>query len=148
ILKVTENHRVFFKRLIEECKIDIIWANHPHVAKIFEQTESGKFIMYANGNTISAQRTNPQFSAPETPRDFTGEGLIIKLKASKNADGSIILSDIEPHLITTYITPSWQFVVKELNEDFINALDKAEIVNWAKYLTERKKIMERELSGK
>ena len=158
VLKVTESHKTFFKKIIEECKADIIWANHPHVAKIFEetaassyytqtlgQTERKAFIMYANGNTISAQRTSPQFSAPETPRDYTGDGLIIKLKAQKTKNGTVLLSDYEPHLITTYITPGWQFVVKELNEDFINALDKAEVTGWAKYLIERKKIMKREL---
>ena len=103
--------------------------------------------MYANGNTISAQRTNPQFAAPETPRDYTGDGLIVKLNATKSAKGEVLLSGFEPHLITTYITPSWQYVVKELNEDFINSLDRAEVINWAKYLGERKRIMERVLKG-
>ena len=161
VIAVTENHKKFFRRIIEECKADIIWANHPHVVKIFEETaasthytqnlgqkERKAFIMYANGNTISAQRTSPQFTAPDTPRDYTGEGLILKLKATKMSDGSVILGDYEPHLITTYITPSWQFVVKLLNEDFIATLDRAELVTWAKYLTERKKLMEKVLEGK
>lgn len=159
VLKITENHRSFYKKLIEECKVDIIWANHPHIVKPFEETaastfytqglgqkERKAFIMYANGNTISAQRTNPQFTAPETNRDYTGDGLIIKMKATKKSDGSVILSDYQPHLITTYITPSWQFVIKMLDDDFIKTLDRAEIVNWAKYLSERKKIMEKVLN--
>lgn len=161
VIKVTEDHKKFFKRIIEECKADIIWANHPHVVKIFEETaasthytetlgqkERKAFIMYANGNTISAQRTNPQFSAPETARDYTGEGLIMKMKATKKSDGTVILSGFEPHLITTYITPSWQFVIKLLDDDFIATLDRAEVTNWAKYLTERKKLMEKVLEGK
>lgn len=159
VLKITENHRNFYKKLIEECKADIIWANHPHIVKPFEETaassyytknlgqkERKAFIMYSNGNTISAQRTNPQFTAPETARDNTGDGLILKMKAEKKSDGSVIFSGYEPHLITTYITPSWQFVIKELSDDFISTLDRAEIVNWAKYLTERKKIMEKVLN--
>lgn len=159
VLKITESHRNFYKKLIEECKADIIWANHPHIVKPFEETEASSyytkslgqkerkaFIMYANGNTISAQRTNPQFTAPETARDYTGDGLILKMKAEKKSDGSVIFSEYEPHLITTYITPSWQFVIKELSDDFISTLDRAEIVNWAKYLTERKKIMEKVLN--
>ena len=145
VLKVTEDHRNFFRKIISECRVNIIWANHPHVAKIFEETDEGSFIMYANGNTISAQRTSPQFSAPETSRDFTGEGLVIKIKASKMSDGSVILGEYEPHLITTYITPGWQFVVKVLDDDFIAALDRAEVTGWAKYLRERKKIMEKAL---
>ena len=159
VLKITENHRNFYKKLIEECKADIIWANHPHIVKPFEETaassyytknlgqkERKAFIMYSNGNTISAQRTNPQFAAPETARDNTGDGLILKMKAEKKSDGSVIFSGYEPHLITTYITPSWQFVIKKLDDDFIKTLDRAEIVNWAKYLTERKKIMEKVLN--
>ena len=161
VIKVTESHKKFFRRIIEECKADIIWANHPHVVKIFEETAASShytqdlgqknrkaFIMYANGNTISAQRTNPQFAAPDTPRDYTGEGLLLKLKARKMSDGSVILSDYEPHLITTYITPAWQFVIKLLDDDFIATLDRAELVTWAKYLTERKKLMEKVLEGK
>lgn len=147
IIKVTEDHKKFFRQIIEECRADIIWANHPHVVKIFEETEQKAFIMYANGNTISAQRTNPQFEAPETARDYTGEGLIIKMKAGKTKSGKVILGSYEPHLITTYITPSWQFVVKELNEDFISTLDRAEVTNWSKYLSERKKLMEKLLAG-
>ena len=161
VIKVTESHKKFFRRIIEECMADIIWANHPHVVKIFEETAASShytqdlgqknrkaFIMYANGNTISAQRTNPQFAAPDTPRDYTGEGLLLKLKARKMSDGSVILSDYEPHLITTYITPAWQFVIKLLDDDFIATLDRAELVTWAKYLTERKKLMEKVLEGK
>ena len=160
VIKVTDSHKKFFRRIIEECKADIIWANHPHVVKIFEETAASShytqdlgqknrkaFIMYANGNTISAQRTNPQFSAPETARDYTGEGLIIKMKATKTKSGEVFLSDYEPHLITTYITPAWQFVVKHLDDDFISTLDRAEVTNWAKYLTERKKLMEKVLAG-
>ena len=158
VIKVTESHKKFFKKIIEECKADIIWANHPHVVKIFEETAASThyteglgqknrkaFIMYANGNTISAQRTKPQFQAPDTPRDYTGEGLLLKMKATKMSDGSVILSNYEPHLITTYITPAWQFVIKLLDDDFIATLDRAELTGWAKYLTERKKLMEKVL---
>ena len=161
IIKVTENHKKFFRRLIEECRVDIIWANHPHVVKFFEEVQASSFytekaaqknrkafIMYANGNTISAQRTNPKFTAPETQRDYTGEGLIVRLKATKMSDGSVILSDYEPHIITTYITPKGQYVIKMLNDEFIKTLDKAEVVNWAKYLSERKKLIEKVLSEK
>lgn len=154
-LSVTENHRAFYKKIIEECGADIIWANHPHVVKPFEETAASTLyteklgqknrralIMYANGNTISAQRTNPQFTAPATPRDNTGDGLILKIKAEKTPSGEVTLSDFEPHLISTYITPGYQYVVKMLEDGFIEALDRAEIESWAGYLRERKKIME------
>ena len=158
VIKVTENHKKFFRRIIDECKVDIIWGNHPHVVKFFEEVGASNqytsspdqknrkaFIMYANGNTISAQRTNPQFSAPDTARDYTGDGLIIKLKATKKSDETLILSDYEPHLITTFITPNYQFVIKLLDDEFIKSLDRAEVVNWSGYLSARKKLMERVL---
>lgn len=157
VLSVTESHRAFYRRIIEECGADIVWANHPHVVKPFEEVgassrhaQEGRkaLIMYANGNTVSAQRTNPQFAAPETARDYTGDGLIVSLRATKSADGSVILSDCEPHLITTYITPSRQYVVKLLDDGFISALDRAEVADWAQYLAERKRIMEKVTGGK
>nr|MCR4823370.1 CapA family protein [Treponema sp.] len=161
VQKVSQSRKDFYKKLIEECRVDIIWANHPHIVKYYEEVQPSSyytkdlnhkkrraFIMYANGNTISAQRTNPQFSAPETARDYTGDGLILKMKVSKKSDGEIIFSDYQPHLITTYITPSWQYVIKLLDQNFINVLDRAEVTNWAKYLSERKKLMEKVLHDK
>ena len=155
ILEVTENHKKFYRQLIEECKVDIIWANHPHVAKVWEETSPSSayagqknrkaFIMYANGNTISAQRTSPSFTAPDTNRDYTGEGIIMRLKLQKSSKGGFTIKSYEPFLITTYITPGYQYVIKLLDNDFISALDRAEVPNWSQYLGERKKIMERVL---
>ncbi|MBR1722183.1 MAG: CapA family protein [Treponema sp.] len=160
VINVTENHKSFFRQIIEECKADIIWANHPHTIKFFEEVPASSyyientlqkkrksFIMYANGNTISAQRTNPQFNFPETARDYTGEGLIIKIKAEKKAN-EISIINCEPHFITTYITPNRQYVVKELNEEFIQTLDRAEVTNWSHYLRERQKLVQRILEEK
>lgn len=31
VLSVTEERKKFYRDLIEECKVDIVWANHPHV---------------------------------------------------------------------------------------------------------------------
>lgn len=147
---VTENHKIFYRELINECKADIIWANHPHITKIWEtvdletEKENGlkkAFIMYANGNTVSGQRTSPAFSKSANERDDTGDGVIITVKMQKNGE-KIKFTQIEPHFITTYITPSWQFVVKLLDDDLIHSLDRAEVSNWAAYLPERKKILE------
>ena len=47
-----------------------------------------KIIMYANGNTISGQRTNPNFTEKnvDLERDNTGDGLLylVELKKSPN----------------------------------------------------------------
>ena len=171
ILDITEDHKNFFTELVNDCGVDIVWANHPHVTKPWEKIPTNRldkndgFIMYANGNTISGQRTNPSFTEPETARDYTGDGVIIKVKLHREEHEiqkivetssteelgeseavtveRVLVSSYEPHFITTYISPSKQYVVKSLDNSFIQALDRSEISNWATYLSERKKIMER-----
>lgn len=147
---ISDARRQFYLSLIETCGIDIIWANHPHITKPWEiaavrapdGTPKSALIMYANGNTISAQRTSPSFNAPETPRDYTGDGLILRVRIEKDKTGTHFRT-CEPFFITTYITPERQFVVKPLDRNFIRALETAEIQNWASYLTERKHTMEK-----
>ncbi len=150
VREVTESHRIFFRELISECKADIIWANHPHITKIWETVElpgakanglKTAFIMYANGNTVSGQRTSPNFKKTQTERDDTGDGVIISVKMKKNGE-KLTFEAIEPHFITTYITPSWQFVVKLLDDDFLHSLDRADVANWPDYLFNRREILE------
>lgn len=91
---ISESHKKFYKQIIEECGVDVVWANHPHVYKKVEEVnvpsadgnpELNKtaFIMYANGNTISGQRSSPSLTKPHTDRDSTGDGLIVKLYFEK-----------------------------------------------------------------
>ena len=171
VLEITEDHQNFFGELVRDCGVDIVWANHPHVTKPWEKVPTNRvdkndgFIMYANGNTISGQRTNPSFAAPETARDYTGDGVIITLRlhreerevqktVSSESETDfeesetviverILVSSCEPRFITTYIAPSGQYMVKTLDSSFIQALDRSEITDWSTYLSERKKIMER-----
>lgn len=146
IRPVNKSQNVFYKQLLEN-GIDIVWANHPHVAKdweIFGSKETGiqnKIIFNAMGNTISAQRTNPQFKAPETERDYTGDGYMIKVTFDKNDQLSI--TNVEPHIITTYINPKWNYVIKKLDDDLFESLKKEDRITWAKYLRDRKKLMEK-----
>lgn len=146
IRTVNQKQNVFYRKLLEN-GIDVVWANHPHVAKdweIFGSKETGiqnKIIFNAMGNTISGQRWDPQFKAPETERDYTGDGYMIKVTFDKN-DG-ISIQNVEPYLITTYITPSWTYVIKQLNDDFTDTLDNEKRTTWAKYLRERKKLMDK-----
>lgn len=169
VLDVTESHKIFFKELIEECKVDIVWANHPHVTKTWEKIQTktiydnDSFIMYANGNTISGQRTDPKFDAPETARDYTGDGLILRInvkrdenEAPREIDEEMnyeepvepeiierkLIKSVESFIITTFISPNNQYVVKFLDDDLIKALDRCDYFNWSGYLSERKKIME------
>ncbi len=96
---ISESHKKFYRQIIEECGVDVVWANHPHVYKKFEEVNvpsaSGNsglnktaFIMYANGNTISGQRYSPSLTKTHTTRDGTGDGLIVKLYFEKETLGT------------------------------------------------------------
>lgn len=91
---ISESHKKFYRQIIEECGVDVVWANHPHVYKKVEEVNvpsadgnsklnKTAFIMYANGNTISGQRSSPSLTKPHTDRDSTGDGLIVKLYFEK-----------------------------------------------------------------
>ncbi len=141
--QVTESHRKFFERLIEECGADIIWANHPHVSKEFEliETEQNKkaFIMYANGNTISGQRTSPSFNKKANERDDTGDGLLLKVMIQKNDNtDSINFSKIEPYMISTFFEDDGQYVIRLIDNDFLHCLKRSGLKTWAKYIESRK----------
>ncbi len=155
---VTENHRTFYKRLISECGVDVVWANHPHVYKKFEEVKAtfkngdanipkNAFIMYANGNTISGQRSSPSLAKAQTSRDDTGDGLIIKLTFEKEQQGTsssaVKLKTVEPPLITSYIMPNGQTVVRLADKDFIRSLTRAGLFSWANYVQLRKDIYEK-----
>ena len=78
--------------------VDIVWANHPHVVRKWElvnvkkdkrmpadeeNLKCQKLIFYSMGNTISGQRTKPDFANPSADRDNTGDGLIINVDFEK-----------------------------------------------------------------
>lgn len=170
---ITELRRNLYRSFIKS-GVDIVWANHPHLAKeweIFtradtrsssaegdstedalqeevEEASPHAIAMYALGNTISGQRTTPQFTKPETNRDYTGDGYLIQVEFEKTTgnstdEGNIRITGITPHLITTYIDPERQYVIRRLNEDFIRSLRDEGRTSWADYLAARKKLMER-----
>ena len=194
VFKTEMEQESFYKTLLNEACVDIIWANHPHVVKPWtvvknsayrenllalkakaisgthgsnadetvnaDATVNGaesvlsdsKLIMRANGNTISGQRWDPKFNAPETLRDYTGDGLLLNVTFSKKVytDSkhkklfqTIELKSSQPCYITTYINSKWQFVIKKLDENFISELKKSGNKVWAEYLKSRKKIMEK-----
>lgn len=144
---VTENQEKWYMQLLD-CGIDIIWANHAHIIKdrkiVIDKNGAQKIIMYANGNTISGQRTNPNFTEKnvDLERDNTGDGLLylVELKKSPN---KIQIKKITPIFITTYINTAWEFVVKKLDDNFINYLKGVPRKNWADYMEKRKKLNEK-----
>ena len=148
IRSVSQAQRSYYYKLLD-CGADIIWANHPHVVQEREfigkksERRFSKLILYANGNTISAQRHKPAFDAPDDPHEYTGDGLLYKVIYYKKEKGGIaILHETKAHYITTYITTAYQFVIKYLDDDFIAYLKNAGRREWMRYIAARKIIME------
>ena len=154
VFTTKKSQRNFYKKLLD-AGVDIINANHPHVPKEWElyrskNGASDKMIFYSQGNTISAQRTSPSYDAPDTIRDYTGEGFITQVKFEKLInDGKPIVKVVQVHpvLITTYITNQWHFVIKKLDDSFIEELKKQGKKTWSAYLQKRMLLMEK-IKGK
>lgn len=144
VQQVSNERKDYFHSLLD-CGIDIIWANHPHVIQERELIGSketnklNKIIMYANGNTISAQRWQPDFNNPENSRDNTGDGLLFFVKIKKDKNGIQII-ETKPYYITTYINTAWEYVIKNLDDNFINYLIDVKRPNWASYMQKRKEL--------
>ena len=97
--------------------------------------------MYANGNTISGQRWEPQLENPFNEREYTGDGLLFFVKLEKD-DSGIKINETKPYYITTYINTAWEFVTKKLDQDFIDYLNEVDRKKWATYIQKRKEICE------
>lgn len=148
IRSVSASQRAYYYKLLD-CGADIIWANHPHIVQEREfigkksERRFSKLILYANGNTISAQRYKPAFDTPDAPHEYTGDGLLYKVIYYKKEKGGIaILHETKAHYITTYITTAYQFVIKYLDDDFIDYLRDVGRSDWMRYIAVRKIIME------
>ncbi len=144
ILTVAKEQSNFYHELLEN-GVDVIWANHPHVARdwevaVNEQNFPSKMIFYSQGNTISGQRTNPSFDFPTVMREYTGDGFITNVRILKDEKG-IRIVNIDPVLITTYITLERSYLIKQLNDSFIAELREEGREKWAKYLEARRRLM-------
>ncbi len=144
---IAESQKKFYHALIDS-GVDVLWINHPHIAKEWEIISCNgtprKIIFYAMGNTISGQRRNPEFSNPAGRREYTGDGYISQVVFEKDSGGARI-SWVNPVLVTTLITDEKYFIIKKLNDEFLNTLE--ETSEWKPYLSERKKLME-QIKGK
>ena len=161
IRTVSSARKSFYHSLISSGSADVVWSNHPHVVKEWEKfgkKSDGSItglIMYANGNTISGQRRDPQFNAPDTPRDYTGDGLLLRVIFSKKVYNKntgkipepVRITSAEPVLITTYIDPSDNYVIKQLDTALLTTLKQQGNKKWASYLQQRKILMEK-IKGK
>lgn len=150
VTSIAEKSKKFYYSLLDS-GVDILWINHPHVSKDWavitnRSTRESKVIFYSVGNTISGQRRKPNFDKPDSPRDNSGDSFIFNMEIEKSA-GGIRIRHLKPVLITTFINEGNFFVIKKLNEEFIQTLKDQGNFKWAQYLSERKKIMNK-IEGK
>lgn len=133
--------------------VDVLWTNHPHIIREREivKDEQGKLkkvIMYGNGNTISGQRWSPDFKNPENPRDKTGDGLMLEVVFEKKLDENgyeseknVFIKEATPYFITTYIDEKGNYLIKRLDENFADELEKNGNKKWATYIRKRLEIV-------
>lgn len=145
VLTVDENRKKYYKQLLDS-GVDIIWSNHPHVVKPIEYimnkktNKIEKIIMYATGNTISAQRRYPNFNNPENIHEYTGDGIIFSINAKKK-NNKIFFENSKIDYITTFIDEqkngTKNFVIKKLDQSFLEQLEKNKNFIWKNYLQKR-----------
>ena len=150
VLTTPESQKQHYQKILEN-GADILLSNHPHVSKewylyVNENGTAKKMLFMSQGNTLSAQRNEPDFKKPSNIRDYTGDGFVTQVRLEKTEDGISIVK-INPVLITLYITKQRRYVVKILNDEFIDELKKEGRKDWSAYLLERKKLMEK-IKGK
>ncbi len=153
VRSVTKTQDAFYRSLLE-AGVDVIWANHAHIIKdrlvqINPETKQAKIIMYANGNTISGQRTRPDLSSknPDSERDNTGDGLMYEVTFVKK-NSKPALYKTKNIYITTYITPQRDYVIKKMDKTFINYLYENSRKDWAGYIEKRIKINDEQTKEK
>lgn len=106
----------WYRRLLD-AGADVVWVNHPHVAKDWElipdsDNVARKIIFHSMGNFISRHES----------RRNTGEGFMTQVVFEKTPDGGIRIAEINPILLTTYKTKNDHYVIKKLDEDFLDWL--------------------------
>ena len=146
---VSDVQKKFYYDLIAS-GVDIVWANHAHLIKdrkiiIDTQNNTQKIIMYGNGNTISGQRRAPELTSknPNGERDNTGDGLLYKVTFTKKSlDSKPEIAFAKPIFITTYINTANHFILRKLDDEFINYLYNVNRTDWAEYIKRRKSINE------
>jgi poly-gamma-glutamate synthesis protein (capsule biosynthesis protein) len=139
--RIAASQRAYYTALLD-AGVDIVWANHPHIARGWELIGSAgterlsKLIIYSNGNTISGQRTRPNWQNPANAWDDTGDGYLLCVQITETG------IEARPVYITTHIDDKRHFLIQKLDDDFIQKLRNDKKTMQADYYTARKKIME------
>ena len=149
IHSVAESQKKYYYSLLD-AGVDIIWANHVHIARGWEMFADekkdgiGKIIFYSAGNTISGQRMRLNLADPANNRDYTGDGLLFSVVIERIAgsEKNWKIASVEPVVITTYRDSENRFIIKRLSDSFINSLRENDKNDEAAYFEKRKELME------
>ncbi len=128
----------FFKALID-AGADIVYGHHPHVLQPFEiinKNGMNKLIIYSMGNFISGQtwHVNPQ--KPHSVWANTGDSMLLRVSI-QIINGRAHVSRIDPVLISNYIKPNKDIVVRKLEPLAGQTLSGA----WTRYYRVRLEVM-------
>ncbi len=143
VTTVKDARRTYYNSLLE-AGADIIWANHPHILRewdeIFPDGETDrnptKLIFYGFGNLISGQRRNPDYSNPKGRDESKGDSMIFSFDVHKDGE-SIFFTRRKVDLITSYIEENRDFVIRRLTDDFLESQSEP----LRTYYTERRKLL-------
>lgn len=137
---VSEGKKNWFARLAAS-GVDVVWGHHPHVMQGWELIEAPDqrtaLCMYSMGNFVSGQRVKPAHDAPASPREYTGDAVLLRVSASKPTPGSSPSFTLEPVPVTNFTDPAGGVVVRVFDTRFISGLPE----RWRKYYSERFRLM-------
>jgi len=152
VIEVPQAQKEWYTEL-QNCGVDIIWANHPHILQEWEcfadkQGNCDSMVMYSLGNLISGQRRPwPNTEHPEDILEYTGDSVLMQLTIVDNykkTDKTFKIQKIKPIYITTHIT-KWQgdYLIKQLTPEFIDSMPEY----LQKYYTKRLELI-KQIKGK
>jgi poly-gamma-glutamate synthesis protein (capsule biosynthesis protein) len=130
--------------------VDIVWGHHPHVMQgwelrtVLSESDSTPdagtrqaLCMYSMGNFISGQRYRPERENPEGSREYTGDAVLLRVRASEASRGGPLTLAVEPVPVTNYTDPASGVIVRQFTSPFIESLPAP----WRGYYTERYRLM-------
>ncbi len=143
VTSVKDARRTYYNSLLE-AGADIVWANHPHILRewdeIYPEGDIGgnpnKLIFYGFGNLVSGQRRNPDYTNPGGKDESKGDSMIFSFDVHKNGE-NIYFTRRKVDLITTHIEENRDFVIRRLTSDFFENLSEP----FKTYYSERRKLL-------
>lgn len=139
---VSDAKKAWFTRLAAS-GVDVVWGHHPHVMQSWETVTVERdgvnrpaLFMYSMGNFISGQRREPAYETPTAYREYTGDGVLLRVRLTRGDSGiSGILT--EPQMVTNYVDPAAGIVVRKFDRGFLDSLDS----NLRPYYAKRYELM-------